>query len=110
MRFTLLPDDQVQRELGKQIDYKRREHQLSIEELAQKSGVSISTINRMIDGSNSPSLLNFIKILRVLGELDRMGLLLEPNDTFRPSESKITAPKKRIFKSKKTTPITWGDE
>lgn len=110
MRFTLISDEQVQSELGKRIDYKRREHQLSIEELAEKSGVSISTINRMIDNSSSPSLLNFIKVLRVLGELDRLGTLLEPSDTFRPSANKNIAPKKRIFKSKKITPIRWGDE
>ena len=110
MRFTLISDDQIQCELGKRIDYARREHQLSIQELAEKSGVSTSTINRMIGGSSSPSLLNFIKVLRVLGELDRLGTLLEPKDTFRPSASNNIAPKKRIFKTKKTTPIAWGDE
>lgn len=110
MRYTLISDEQIQSELGKRIDYKRREHQLSIEELAEKSGVSISTINRMIDSSSSPSLLNFIKVLRVLGELDGLATLLEPSDTFRPSTSKTIAPKKRIFKSKKTTLISWGDE
>lgn len=109
MRFTLISDEQVQRELGKRIDYKRREHKLSIEELGKKSGVSISTINRMIEGSSSPSLLNFIRVLRVLGELDRFGTLLEPSDTFRPSASAVP-PKKRIFKTKKTTSIVWGDE
>lgn len=110
MRFSLLSDAAAQIELGKRIDIKRRENSLSIENLSEKSGVSISTISRMIDTTSSPSLLNFIKVLRALGEIDKLNTLLEPDTTFRPSTGVVTEPKKRIFKSKKATPIQWGDE
>lgn len=110
MRFSLLSDTAIQIELGKRIDIKRRENGLSLEDLHNKSGVSISTLTRMIDASSSITLLNLIKVLRALGELDKLGSMLESDNTFRPSAINVTEPKKRIFKSKKTTSIQWGDE
>ncbi|MDD5716887.1 MAG: helix-turn-helix transcriptional regulator [Sulfuricurvum sp.] len=110
MRFSLLSDTAIQIELGKRVDIKRRENGLSLEDLRDKSGVSISTITRMVEGKSSPSLINFIKVLRALGELDKLNILLESDNTFRPSGLNAAEPKKRIFKSKKTTAIQWGDE
>lgn len=110
MRFSLLSDTAIQIELGKRIDIKRRENGLSLEDLRNKSGVSISTLTRMIDASSSITLLNLIKVLRALGELDNLGSMLEPDNTFRPSAINVTEPKKRIFKSNKATAIQWGDE
>ena len=70
-----LTDSAVMLELGKRIQKQRFNLQLTQAELAEKSGVSKRTIER-IESGESMQLSSFIRILRGLGLLNQFNIIL----------------------------------
>ena len=87
----ILTDTELCNRIAAKIKTVRLKQNMSQAELADKSGVSISTIKRMEDGEvkNFESL---IRILRTQGKLDifvaRRGGAVEPNEYYRGQQSK----------------------
>lgn len=111
MNFNLLTNENIIKELGKNYESLRLQKKLSDEDVQKAGGVSIDAIQRLKNGSNI-NLINFIKILRGLGELDKVQKLLEVKEEFsiqnRDKKPKI----KRIFKKKTDTnnDFVWDED
>ncbi|MDD3904743.1 MAG: helix-turn-helix transcriptional regulator [Sphaerochaeta sp.] len=111
-----LSDDAVLQEIGIRIARLRIEHELTQEQLADKSGVSKPTVERLERGQPVQS-ITLIRIFRSLGLLSALDSLLI-DETIRPMETLLKKGKQRqrVRKSttqkKSPTPSTfrWGDE
>lgn len=68
--------------VGEKIKSLRESQSVSIEELAQRSGLSVEQINRIEENTDLPSLAPLIKIARVLGV--RLGSFLDDQDETGP--------------------------
>ncbi|MBR5686483.1 MAG: helix-turn-helix transcriptional regulator [Prevotella sp.] len=68
--------------VGKKIKGVREAKNLSVEEVAERSGLSVEQINSIENDVNLPSLGPLIKIARALGV--RLGTFLDDNDALGP--------------------------
>lgn len=68
--------------VGEKIKALREDKSISIEELAQRSGLAIEQIERIENNIDIPSLAPLIKIARVLGV--RLGTFLDDQDEVGP--------------------------
>ena len=101
----MLTDIEICDRIGVKIKTVRLKQNMSQEELADKSGVSISTIKRMEDGEvkNFESL---IRVLRTLGKLDVFVPLVEeeqlsPNEYYELASKANKLVRKRASKGYK---------
>ncbi|MFA6676151.1 MAG: XRE family transcriptional regulator [Bacteroidales bacterium] len=69
--------------VGNRIKMFCEESKLSLEELAEKSGIAIEDLNMIINNSEIPSLSPLIKIARTLGV--RLGTFLDGNESVGPT-------------------------
>ena len=109
----LLTDDAILAELGGRFAQRRLELQLTQEMLADQAGVSKRTVERVEAGSTT-QISTMIRMLRVLGLLDRLETLV-PEAGLRPMDLlklKGKARKRASGKRKPTgeVPWKWGDE
>ena len=68
--------------VGLKIKSLRESKNLSVEEIAERSGLSVDQINNIENGQNLPSLGPLIKIARALGV--RLGTFMDDNDALGP--------------------------
>ena len=68
--------------VGSKIKSLRETKNLSIEEIAERSGLSVEQINSIENDVNLPSLGPLIKIARALGV--RLGTFMDDNDALGP--------------------------
>lgn len=107
-------DIAILEELGKRLKRVRIDMHLSQQELSRIAGVSFVTISRIEEG-NPCNTLTLIRILRVLGDLDKLDLLL-PQADFRPTDIlryNKKVPQRVSRKSQKEAEARiwkWGDE
>lgn len=102
---------EILKELSDRISAYRIEYPMTQKELANKSGVSLRTI-QMFEHGNDIQLSNLIKILTALGLADNLSVLV-PDVTKRPSMYVDKATVRRRARSKKEPNyggFKWGDE
>ena len=109
----LLTDEAILAELGGRLARHRLELQLTQEMLAEQAGISKRTVERVEAGATT-QISSMIRILRVLGLLDRLDTLV-PDARPRPMDllklkgkARKRASGKRKPKDEK--PWKWGDE
>lgn len=97
--------------LGQRIKQYRVDCQLTQKELADKSGVSLRSLQNL-EGGADMQLGNFIKILLALDCADKLDLLI-PDMSTRPSaylkKQKLSS-RVRHTKNAPSEPFIWGDE
>ena len=76
--------------VGSKIKGLRETKNLSIEEVAESTGLSVEQINSIENDQNLPSLGPLIKIARALGV--RLGTFMDDNDVTTPSVSQMVPP------------------
>lgn len=101
----ILTDIELCNRIGVKIKTVRLKQNMSQDELADKSGVSISTIKRMEDGEVK-TLESLIRILRTLGKLDIFIPLVEeeqlsPNEYYELTNKTNKHKRKRASKGYK---------
>lgn len=101
----MLTDTELCRRIGAKIKSVRLKQNMSQAELADKSGVSISTIKRMEEGEVK-TLESLIRILRTLGKLDIFIPLvneeqLSPNEYYELASKANKLVRKRASKGYK---------
>jgi transcriptional regulator with XRE-family HTH domain len=72
----------VEKTVGEKIRQIREMKKVSLEELAERSGMEIAMIQRIEEEKNVPSLAPLIKIARALGV--RLGTFLDDSDSYGP--------------------------
>ncbi len=111
---TLMTDDAILREAGKRLAQYRIAHQLTQADIAEQSGVSKRTIER-IEAGASAQMSTIIRILRVLDLLPGLDHLI-PESGPRPMDLLKLKGKARQRASSKRKPErgnekwTWGDD
>lgn len=110
-----LADGAVLRELGERLMRIRLERDLTQAVLAQQSGVSKRTIERLEAGAVATQLSGFLRVCRVLGLLERLDALVPVSLPSPMEQLKLQGRKRRRASGKKagTEPSkkwVWGDE
>jgi transcriptional regulator with XRE-family HTH domain len=72
--------------IGSKIKAIRESKKMTVEDMAQRSQLSVSQINDIESGNNIPSLAPLIKIARTLGV--RLGTFLDDHDNLGPAVSR----------------------
>ena len=108
MSFQLMNNEQILEALGNQFEELRIHKNIQNKEIIEGGGASKDAINNFRHSNGDIKLSSLIKILRGLGELDRLENLLKVNTEYSPTQQDKKQPK-RIHK-KKTKPFQWGDE
>jgi transcriptional regulator with XRE-family HTH domain len=109
------PDRAILVELGQRLRDARLERNLSQEAVAEEAGIGRYTLQRM-EAGESPSLINFVRVLRVLGLLGELERLL-PGPTPSPIDElerrgrrRRRAGSPRPPEEKQGGRWRWGDE
>ncbi|MBQ9021408.1 MAG: helix-turn-helix domain-containing protein [Eggerthellaceae bacterium] len=114
MQITLLDSNEhVLAELGRRIKSNRINASLTQEDLARRSGVSLSTVASIERGGDA-HLGSYLSLLRALGMLTNVEALV-PDRALRPSElAQLGHERKRVRPRKneasKLEGWKWGDE
>jgi transcriptional regulator with XRE-family HTH domain len=102
-------------ELGRRLRDARLERNLSQKTVAEEAGIGRYTLQRM-EAGESPSLINFVRVLRVLGLLGELDHLL-PGPTPSPIDELERRGRRRQRAGSPRTPEQqqrdrwlWGDE
>ena len=102
----MLSDSDVVKKISARLKELRLKQNISQQELAASSGVSMSSIARM-EAGEIKSFGAFLRIVRTLGKMEIFLPLLQeeeigPNEYFRLVHAAKTAQRKRASKSRKT--------
>jgi transcriptional regulator with XRE-family HTH domain len=97
--WHILTDPEVLYEFGARIRLARMERNLTQQMLADRSGLSRSTI-RDVENGGSVTLLSLMQLLRSLELLNRLDQLL-PGSSQSPVLAKLQKERKRVKPSKK---------
>jgi Uncharacterized protein conserved in bacteria len=106
---------QIMADIGSRLEQARLSKNLSQQEVADRSGLSISTVKRLERGE-SPTLDSFIRAMGALGLGSHLDALL-PDQAVRPvervklkgRERRRASPKARIRRPGKPKAFAWGD-
>ena len=110
----LMTDEALLQELGRRIAQQRLERNLSQAQLAEESGISKRTLERLEAGAAATQLSLFLRVLRQLDLLERLDLLLpEPQPSplallELQKAGRKRASRRRIAKPTSTWTWTWG--
>ena len=110
----LMTDEALLQELGRRIAQQRLERNLSQAQLAEESGISKRTLERLEAGAAATQLSLFLRVLRQLDLLERLDLLLpEPQPSplallELQKAGRKRASRRRIPKPTSTWTWTWG--
>ncbi len=112
MKLNALSDDTaILRELGERIRQHRIAMELTQEDLAQKSGISLSTLKRIENGEDS-KFSNIIKLLKEMNLADNFELLIPDTETNFKAVFENKPQRKRVRTQNKPASPTWvwGDD
>jgi len=110
MSFNVMTDREVVITLGQQYDQLRRYKQLQDKDILAASGTSSSVLAKFRGGKGNITLETFVKLMRAVGELDKLESLLVIPDQYSPTQQKQVLPE-RIHKPKHIKPkFIWGND
>src|SRR5690606_15263372 len=85
MNYRLASDQAILADLAEQVDRIRKRKAMRDSDLAEAGGVSRQLISDFRNGKRSISLQSFVRVLRGLGELDRLQAAFMDEPIYRPS-------------------------
>jgi transcriptional regulator with XRE-family HTH domain len=111
MNYNLMIDEDVMKDIAEKVENLRISKHLKESEIEELAGISRKTLYNFRKGASSLSLLNFIGLLRALGEVERLQLLFSDSDanSFLRKHSK-KVPKRVRDKQSSNNNFKWGDE
>ena len=110
MSFEVMTDREVVIALGRQYDELRRHKQLQDKEILATSGTSSSILAKFRGGKGNITLETFVKLMRAVGELDKLESLLLVPEQYSPTQEKRVLPA-RIHKPKNVkSKFIWGND
>jgi len=111
MPYALKTDDEILRDLAKKLDLIRRSKKIKDMDLVSRGGTNRVVLNKFRNGHGGITLKTFIRLLRGLGELERLELLLKLPERYSPTGKNRHIPRKRVRdKMTEDTGFTWGDD
>ena len=114
MNWLVLTDERVVEELRERCRLERLSRNIRQVDLAERAGVSITTLRRFeTDAESSPSLESFVRIVRALGGLDVLEQLFgaRPLDPLNlESTGRERARRTPSSTAEPASDWAWGDE
>ena len=111
MPYSLLTDDEILADLAGKLDHIRRAKELKDEELVAKGGTSRFVLKKFRSGAGGITLKSFVRLLRGLGELDRLESLLKAPENYSPTGRHTNIPVRRVrSKKKENSGFVWGED
>lgn len=110
MPYSLMTDDEILADLSERFDLLRRRKEIRDQDLVKAGGTNGIAVTKFRGGGNI-TLKTFVRLLRGLGELERLENLLDSSVPYTPSGAEPKIPERRV--RKKTKPakdFRWGDE
>lgn len=104
-------NDVVLKELGKRIQDRRIDLNMTQSEVSKEASISMGTLSKLENGDNA-TLSSLISVLRVLRILDNINSLVAERKTNPLDTLALGHNRKRVRKSSTVneTPWVWGDE
>ena len=111
MEYRVMTDDDIIKDLARHFETLRIKKQLKEAEIEEFSGISRRTMYNFRQGATAITLKNFIRLLRAIGELDRLQHLFQKPEKYSPlSNAGKDLPKRVRDKQRTEKNFTWGDE
>lgn len=111
MSYLLKTDDEILHDLAEKLDLIRRTKKIKDSDLVQRGGTNRVVLNKFRKGTGGISLKTFVRLLRGLGELDRLENCFSADQPFSPAGSKSDIPKKRVRdKTRNKNGFVWGED
>lgn len=111
MKYNMLADDDIIRDLAQQFERLRIRKQVKDTELEEAGGISRRTLYNFRQGTTAITMKSFIRLLRGIGELERLETLLADTEEYRPlSGSEKELPKRVRDRGGRERDFKWGDE
>ncbi|KGE73418.1 helix-turn-helix domain-containing protein [Spirochaeta lutea] len=116
MKYSLMNDQDIMEDLARRIDSLRIQKHLKDSDIESLGGISRQLLSDFRRGKRGISLKSFIRILRGLGEIDRLDRMLPREREFRPHPDSRTLPvrddqSRRVRDTgRPRREFTWGDE
>lgn len=111
MDYNMVNDEDIIRELAEQVDKIRIKHHLKETKIEESAGISRKTLYNFKKGSTGTSLKNFIRLLRAMGETNRLKLMFPESESYSPIDQNEGEPPKRVRdRQKQKTDFQWGDQ
>jgi transcriptional regulator with XRE-family HTH domain len=116
MKITAQATDQaVLNELGGRLAATRLERNLTQAQLAERAGVSKSTVQRLESGSVATQLSGFVRVCRSLALIERMNLLVPEPVPSPIQQLKLRGRKRKRASTARSSKASsrkwqWGDE
>jgi len=109
--FINLSDKQVLAELGSRFDDKRIQKGIKDTDVIKNGGASSDALNKFRQSSGGITLLNFIRLMRGIGELDALDKLIPADKGLLFPDTDTKEKRKRVRTSNKPKkPIVWGED
>ena len=108
MSFRLMTNEQILKALGKQFEELRIHKSIQDKEIIKEGGIGKDAINKFRHHHGDINLTSLIKILRGLGELERLETIFKVYTQFSPTQQEKKQPK-RVHK-KRSNEFQWDDE
>ena len=111
MDYSLMSDEDIILDLAGKVEKLRIERQIKETEIEESAGISRKTLYNFKQGATGISLKNFIRLLRAMGEIERLELLFPESESYSPrSGNDIQLPKRVRDRQKPDGNFQWGDE
>ena len=111
MSYDLKTDDEIISDLADKFDLLRRSKKIKDVDLVSMGGTNRVVLNKFRNAQGGISLKTFIRLMRGLGELDRLESLLESQVHYSPTGKAADIPAKRVRDRKNVDEgFAWGDD
>ncbi|HNY21626.1 MAG TPA: hypothetical protein PKO22_05705 [Treponemataceae bacterium] len=105
-----MTDEEILLDLAHRFDTVRKKKEIKDTDLVSRGGANGIAMSKFRSGDNI-TLKTFIRLVRGLGELDRLERLFSATEDWSPTGAGDETPRRRVRDKKKPEkPFTWGDE
>jgi len=105
-----MTDEEILLDLAHRFDTVRKKKEIKDTDLVSRGGANGIAMSKFRSGDNI-TLKTFIRLVRGLGELDRLERLFSSIEDWSPTGAVDTAPKRRVRDKRNAgKPFSWGDE
>lgn len=110
MDYNVMTDEDIIIDLAERVEKLRIIHQIKESEIEEEAGLSRKTLYNFRRGTGL-SLKNLIRLLRAMGEADRLQRMFPETESYSPLEGAgADLPKRVRDKQKPARDFRWGDE
>lgn len=112
MEFKLMTDEQIIEALGNRLESTRLHNGIKDKQVLKDGGVTSDALNKFRQANGGITLLNFVRLIRGVGELKQLEKLLFVEEEFSFKQSRTVTKRKRVVdpRNTKKTSFEWGED